>query len=264
MMNALIGGGSVLRGKGAAHTLSSSFGLALTALALLGIVLISKFSAAPRVAQAAELTWTALIAIAYLGCMRLVYAQEQQTIAAGNNGDRPARQGVRRIVYVQVLIMAVIIVGASWWLARICDTLAVHEIRMIRRPLGSTFVGAGFLALATSLPEIVTSITAVRLKNLDMALGNIFGSNMFNIFVIPVLKAVSLVQGEPLLLAAGAVNSAQNLITGLLAILLSAVAVGGLTYQSRSPSRRRFGLDSILIAIIYLGGMALLLARPGV
>ena len=114
--------------------------------------------------------------------------------------------------------------------------------------------------MATSLPEIATSIAAVRLGNLNMALGNIFGSNMFNIFVIPFLKLISWARGDAYLVAGSRVSSEQIVITGLIAILLTAIAVGGLTYKSRRTMLRRFGFDSILIAITYLGGMWLLLA----
>jgi len=177
----------------------------------------------------------------------------------GATDDRGERRAFGTGRYVQLVVVAIVIVIASWWLAQIADTLSTHEIKMIGRPLGATFVGAAFLALATSLPEISTSIAAVRLGNLDLALGNIFGSNMFNIFVIPMLKVTSLVKGDPLLMNMPSFGSTQNLITGLLAVLLTAITVGGLAYKSKRKMLRRFGLDSILIAVAYVGGMVLLL-----
>ena len=48
------------------------------------------------------------------------------------------------------------------------------------------------MALGTSLPELVTSIVAARKNELDMALGNVIGSNIFNIlFVLGVAAAIS-------------------------------------------------------------------------
>jgi len=44
----------------------------------------------------------------------------------------------------------------------------------------------------------------------------------------------------------------------VLAIILTAIALGGLGYQSKHKMLRRFGLDSILIALAYAGGMVLL------
>ena len=155
------------------------------------------------------------------------------------------------------------LVLAAWWLTRTGDVLGSHEIDMLGRPLGATFVGAGFIALSNSLPEIVTALSAARLGNVDLALGNIFGSNMFNIFVIPMLKVTSLVKGDALLMVEGRFDATQNLIAGLLAVLLTAIAVGGLTYQSERKMLGRFGLDSLLIAVAYAGGMILLLMHAG-
>ncbi len=50
--------------------------------------------------------------------------------------------------------------------------------------LGTTFIGTTLVALVTSLPELVTTIAAIKLGASDMAIGNLFGSNMFNMFAI--------------------------------------------------------------------------------
>ncbi|MFQ5591722.1 MAG: sodium:calcium antiporter [Phycisphaerae bacterium] len=257
LLNALLGGGSVLRKVSAAHVLTSSFGLLLIGEALLGMVLLDKFSSRSRISQVGELCWAALIAVTYLGCVRLVYRFER-TLGEDKVAKR-VRHSVGAGLWSKLAATATVLVAASWWLALLGDTLSTHEIKMIGRPLGATFVGACFLALATSLPEIVTSIASVRMGNVDLALGNIFGSNMFNIFVIPFLKVVSVCHGDARLLATEAFTGTQNLIAGLLAIVLTAIALGGLAYKSQGKLLRRFGFDSILIAIAYCGGMLLLL-----
>jgi len=259
LLNAMWGGGSVLRRVSPAHVLTSSFGVALISMALLGLVTLEKLNAKPQLAQTCEIVWALLIAVTYLWCMRLTYRFERTLHAPSDGEDSGARRSVGAALYGRLFLMAVTIVAASWWLARLGDTLSTHRIEMIGRPLGATFVGAAFLALATSLPELATSVTAVRLGNLDLALGNIFGSNMFNIFVIPFLKLVSVFSGESRLISAQTSDSLQNLIVGLLAIILMTVALGGLTYKSERRLLRRFGFDSILIAVGYVGGMTLLL-----
>ena len=50
--------------------------------------------------------------------------------------------------------------------------------------LGEAFVGSFFIALATSLPEIVVSFAAVRMGAIDLGVGNVLGSNLFNLFVL--------------------------------------------------------------------------------
>jgi len=264
LLNALLGGGSVLRSVSSAHALTSSFGIVLIGEALLGVVLIDKFSSHIRFAQICEISWVVVIAITYLGCIRLVYRFEHTVSAAEEHvGGRPTLSDVRGGLGADLAVTATVLVIASWWLALLGDVLSTHEIGMLGRSLGATFVGACFLALATSLPEIATSVAAVRLGNLDLALGNIFGSNMFNIFVIPVLKVVSLCNGDARLMTEKTFNSTQNIIAGLLAVLLTAIAVGGLAYKSKRRMLRRFGFDSILIVIIYAGGMLLLVMDGG-
>ncbi len=259
MMNAMIGGGSVLRKVSPAHALTSSFGLALIGLAIFGLVVSSRINSTGSVAQWFEIAWSLLILVAYFGCMRLVYRFEKTQSALANESEEKPVQRVPGSMYLALAVLAIIIVAASWWLAQLGDVLSTHEIGIIGRPLGATFVGACFLAVATSLPEIATSIAAIRLGNIDLALGNIFGSNMFNIFVIPVLKVVSLIDGQPVLLAPGSVTQNDHMITGLTAIILTVITVGSLTYKSRRTVLRRFGFDAVLISFTYVGGMLLLL-----
>ena len=258
LLNALIGGGSVLRLAGRSHTLTSSFGVLLMGISLMAIVLVEKFQGNLRVAQACEALFAVLILVSYVACMRLTYQFEKNELV--ESPDHTTRRPVGAALWSKLAIISGVLVAASWWLAQCGDVLSDHPIELIGRPLGATFVGAAFLAVATSLPEIVTSITAVRLGNLDLALGNLFGSNMFNIFVFPMLKAVSLARGDSLLMAGGAFSVTQNLIAGILPILLTAIAIGGLTYRSERKLLRRFGFDSVLIAVVYGVGMWLLLS----
>ncbi|MBU0719328.1 MAG: hypothetical protein KJ749_13865, partial [Planctomycetes bacterium] len=129
LLNALLGGGSVLRGVSASHTLSSSFGLTLIALALLGMVLVEKFTG--RIAQVCEVSWAVLIAVAYLGGIRLIFRYERNSILDGREVLPGNQQAVARSLYVQLAVMAGIIVAASWWLARSGDVLSTHRIEMI-------------------------------------------------------------------------------------------------------------------------------------
>ena len=145
LLNVLWGGGSVLRSVSALHVLTSSFGLLLIGMALLGIVVMDKLAARPHVAQIVEVSWAALILVTYLGCMRLTYSYERRN-HIDDHTARPRRIGTS--LAVQMALIAIVLVAASWWLARLGDVLSTHEITMIGRPLGSTFVGAGFLALA--------------------------------------------------------------------------------------------------------------------
>jgi len=62
---------------------------------------------------------------------------------------------------------------------------------------GRSFVGTVFVALATTLPEVAVTLSALRIGALDMAISNLFGSNLFNMVIIAIddmayLKAPSL------------------------------------------------------------------------
>ncbi len=90
---------------------------------------------------------------------------------------------------------------------------------------GGTFVGTTLVALSTSLPELVTTLAAVRMGAFDLALGNIFGSNSFNMVL---LLAVDLAYPEPLLASV----SATHAVTSLSTILITCVAVMGQLYHA--------------------------------
>ena len=257
LFNALIGGGSILHGKGRNHALSSSFGIVLITTSLGCIVLVDKFAGQQNVVGTIELVVAVLIALVYPTCMRMVFKTEKE-LALESDPIIPIASTERLIP--KVVIFSVILVASAWWMARTGDVLADHHIELIGGPLGATFVGVLFLAIATSLPEIVTGLAAVRLGNLDMALGNIFGSNMFNIFVFPMLKVTSLVSGQETLMGEGNFDFTRNLFAGMLPILLTAVVVGGLSYRTKRTFLRRIGVDSGLIAAIYIIGMIMLLS----
>ncbi len=58
--------------------------------------------------------------------------------------------------------------------------------------MSDNLIGMTVVALGTSLPELVTSVVAAKKKELDMALGNVIGSNVFNIlFVLGIASAIS-------------------------------------------------------------------------
>jgi len=260
LMNAVIGGGSILRRANGSHVLTSSFGIILMALSLLAITLVLRFEARPGLARACEGTLCAIIAVSYCAFVKLTYNFE--------HSDRPptvteaASVATTRGLGWKIGLISLLLVTASWWLTNTGDVLSTHPIEALGRPLGATFVGAAFLALATSLPEVVTCLAAVRMGQLDLALGNIFGSNMFNILVIPILKLVSLAGGSSLLLAGANFDPLQASITGLLPMLLTGITVAGLTYRTK---RRflRFGYDSVLLATCYVVGMYLLFSPSG-
>lgn len=120
--------------------------------------------------------------------------------------------------------------------------------------LGETFVGTLLVGLTTSLPEAVTIIAAVRLGALDLAAGNAFGSNAFNMCILFAMDLAS-PTGPVLPQAAPA-----NLIGAQLAILaMGLVLLRILTPRSKSIWRWR--TESVLVVLAY-GAAIWLLAPP--
>ena len=117
--------------------------------------------------------------------------------------------------------------------------------------LGQTFVGNIFIALSTSLPEVVVSISAVKMEAIDLAVGNLFGSNIFNIFILAV---------DDMLFVKGPILSFVNtshIISALSAILMTAIAIIGLTYRAEKKTLL-LAWDSIGILLVYIANIMLL------
>jgi cation:H+ antiporter len=120
--------------------------------------------------------------------------------------------------------------------------------------LGTTFVGTTLVALVTSLPECVTTVAAVRLGADDMAIGNLFGSNMFNMLAIG-LTDVFYLQGRFL-----AVIDPAFLLVGMLGLLMTGL---GLIGNLARLERRVFyiELDALALMILFFAGLYLLYTR---
>lgn len=120
--------------------------------------------------------------------------------------------------------------------------------------LGTGFVGAALLAMVTSMPELVSALAAVRLGALDLAVGNLFGSNILNLLVLGVADVVYF-QG-PIL---GVIDPNFALVA-LLGLLLTNIAlVGNLVRVNWRPTW--LTIDAVLILVVYLGGLYLLYLR---
>ncbi len=117
--------------------------------------------------------------------------------------------------------------------------------------LGSSFIGATLLAGSTSLPELSTTIMAVRLHSFTMAISNIFGSNL--IMTLLILPADIVYTRGPLLLQADP-SAVYALICGG---IVTAIYVIGLLVRARYRILG-MGYDSFAVLIVYLASLAVL------
>lgn len=95
------------------------------------------------------------------------------------------------------------------------SNITVDSATAIAKILGMSdrFIGLTIVALGTSLPELVTSVTAAKKGNADIAIGNIVGSNIFNIlFVIGTSALITPVPYEPNFIVDGMIAIAAGLL----------------------------------------------------
>ena len=128
-------------------------------------------------------------------------------------------------------------------------TLAVKAIAH-ETGLEQSFLGAALLAVTTSLPELVASIASLRIGAYDMAVGNLFGSNVANMSVL-LFADVAYTEG-PIL---AAVAPAQA-IAGVGAILMMAIAVAAIVGESERTRLRQLEPDAIVLLVTYAALLA--------
>ena len=134
-----------------------------------------------------------------------------------------------------ILTLGVMLVGTS-------------EAIALQTGLGTSFIGVTLLAGATSLPELTTSITAVRLGAYTMAISNIFGSNL--IMLVLVLPADALYVSGPIL--RGASQTVPLAIT--FGIFVTSVYLVGMIVR-RKPRLGSLGIDSLIVLVAFLASL---------
>jgi cation:H+ antiporter len=188
--------------------------------------------------------------------MRLVFRQEDmarrqreqkavvERIAQEQCADLNRHGELRRAATGFAVGTFVLLVAApvlAWSAERIAEATGIT----------ATFIGTSMLAITTSLPELVVSISAIRLGAFDLAVGNLFGSNAFNMAAF--FFADLAYRGGGLL----STVSSTHALTGLWAIMMMNIGLMGIIYRAE----RRFMLiepDSLLMIVVYVLGLWLL------
>lgn len=197
------------------HALSIGFGLLLIGLAGLGLVTDHHVPA---------LGWIGFyspgLIVLYFVAMRVIFTHERQRRA------RETQEVAEELQYGELTlrssvfhysVAAVAVIAAALWLPQLGAELARQT------GLGEAFVGSLFIAISTSLPEIVVSLAAVRIGALDLGIGNVLGSNLFNLLILG-LDDIFYRQG-PLMADAGASHS----ISIVSIVMMNALFLIGLT-----------------------------------
>ena len=162
--------------------------------------------------------------------------------------DSTNDDGVSDLSYRKIAIMFVlwslVVMGSSYFVTIVTDNLAT-ELN-----LSTSFAGAIFLGVATSLPELTAVITLMKLKNYEAALGNIVGSNVFNLTIISVVDVINYKENLfDILVTDQALreNISLLLILGLINSIILMIAL----LRKKSLSIYTYVIPSILILISY-------------
>ena len=140
-----------------------------------------------------------------------------------------------------------LVLGAGMIVARSSVVIAAQT------GLSESLVGALMTGTATSLPELVTTIAAVRRGALTLAVSDIVGGNFFDILFV---FAADLVYFRGSIYHAPGVGNGERFLVAL-TILLNIVLLLGLLYRQRHGPAN-IGFESVLILMIYLGGMVIM------
>jgi cation:H+ antiporter len=189
---------------------------------------------------------TYLVVVAYLLGVRLVYLDQRiaQRTAAEQGVATHVLTGMtlgKALAGFAVCAAAIFVAGP--FLAHAADELAK------KTGLGGTFVGTTLVAFSTSLPELVSSLAALRMGAFDLAIGNVFGSNAFNMILLAPLDAL---HPTPLLSAV----SPSHAVTCVAAVLATMVVVLGQLYQAEKRIRL-IEPDAALVILIIVAGLVL-------
>lgn len=237
--------GRMLSRASAAHALAASVSIAMTGMAGIFIQL------GPKLEEAVFLRIgpgpVVLVATYLIGFRLIVHSrvkseaepEEVSEIILPLVGAVSLKGAVMGFVAAAVAILI-----AGPFLAKAADHLAKES------GLGGTFFGSTFVALCTSLPEVASTFSAVRMGAFDMALGNILGSNSMNMALLLVLD----VTDEGSLLSS---VSPTHAYTALCVVVVTAVVILGQLYrvEKKKPFLEPDALLAIFLILCSLTGL---------
>lgn len=232
----------ILRTAALKHALSGSL-----AVLMIGMVVFFILADIPW-----QIGWVGgdslLIILAYLLAVRLMQRHQHMAGVSMEEEIIPPGTPSLGVALFGFGLATAALMYVTPWLVR--SSAEIAEIT----GLGTTFIGTTLVALVTSLPELVTTVSAAQLGADDMAIGNLFGSNLFNMFALG-LADFFYTPGRFLV-----VIDPAFVLVGLLGLILTTLALVGNLIRLE----RRWGMleaDALLIGVVYLAGLWLLYQR---
>ena len=220
------------------HIGLAGFGIIMLAVVGLGLAL-SQFPLARSFGHVG--LYAPALLVLYLLAVRITFRYERSQVAAG------AEQAASRYPDMSLhqagwrfCLAAGVVVAAGVWLPFIATDLA----RAMQWT--ESFVGTLLVAMVTSLPELVVTLSALRLGAVDMAISNLLGSNLFNVLILAI-NDVFYVRG-PIL---GAVSQVHA-VSAMSAILMSGVVVIALLTKPAGRVMRLASWASVALGVVFV------------
>lgn len=234
------------REASATHLLTAGFGVVM-----LGFVAMSLLTGTRAPAVLHVGVYSPMLVVLYLLALKCTHAHERRACAVEATAHPLAPAGPTRHEWRRFGLSALVVLAAGSWLPEVADGLATTL------GLSRSFVGTVLMALVTTLPEMAVTLGALRLGALDMALGNLLGSNLFNVAILAVDDAFY-VRG-PLLADVAAAHAG----TAVTALVMTGLVIIGLVMRPQGRTLRvvswvSVGLAATYVvnaALIYLGGV---------
>ncbi|WP_297794961.1 sodium:calcium antiporter [uncultured Marinobacter sp.] len=227
------------------HAAASSTNLMLAALLIVLLALPLLAIASPPVSLWGVHPITPVIVGAYLFGLHLVRSTDNKPmwiprLTHHTVPDKPDMnlQGSLTRAWFSFVGLAAVTGLAGWVLMESAKVISDET------GLSDTLIGGLFTALATSSPELVTTIAAIRRGALTLAVSNIFGTNCFNMLVVASADA-----GYP----GGSIYHDMapiQMTWGLISILMTAILLMGMV-RRQLYGIGRIGFESALILAVY-------------
>ena len=220
------------------HVVAGLFSIFLLTLTIITIVYGTWL---PRIGWFSSVS--VLIIFVYLIAIRVIFKNEQHLSALTTPEPVKSRYENVQSISLPIAIkryalFAALVIAGALLLPFFASRLATET------GMSKSFIATLLVAASTSLPELVVSISAVKMGSMDMAVGNLLGSNIFNMLILAVDDLIY--TKGPLLLQ----TNPDHALSGLVTLLMTSVV--GISILYGSPSKRFvLALDAILLIALY-------------
>lgn len=216
------------------HLVSAAFGVVMLAFVMMSLVTGAHAPALLHVG-----VYSPVLLALYLLALRSVFDHDRAMRTAAAALVIPGGHPDRHREWRRFGLSALVVVAAGTWLPELADQLARAG------GFSRSFTGAVFMALVTTLPEMAVTLTTLRLRALDMAIGNLLGSNLFNVAILAV-DDLFFTRG-PLFAAAAPVQAAS----AAAALLMSGLVIVALVMRPRARVLRATSWVSLGLVAVY-------------